>query len=160
MLQDANTPGGTALGLYIFISSSAQALCTTLGYRGIQRTLQRQKEAMLRHKIKVKGHHPQTKSEGNYSTASECLATFVFISLCLYFPLSLFFFVSVVLQNMAGLVEPMTTLLIVITSNSSGWANAFGYFHNRRVKARRAPNKMDPLSNITLSTETGSGCSS
>jgi hypothetical protein len=40
-------------------------------------------------------------------------------------------------QAYFGVIEPITALLIVITANSSGWANALGYFHNRRIKERR-----------------------
>lgn len=154
MLQDVRTGGGIALGFYVTSSSSAQALCTTLGYRQIKRVVEQQR-LVMRKKVP---HKNVRSTPDRHSTASECLTTFMIIALTLYCPLAIVYCFLVV-ESIFGVIDPVTVTLIVIVANSGGWANALGYFHNLKIKAARERHvKADHL--LSMVTASTSGCSS
>jgi hypothetical protein len=95
--------------------------------------------------------------QSKHSTAFDCLNTFVYISLCLYFPFAVatwaFFMFGVF-----GYLEPITCLLIGIAANSGGLANCIGYFHNRKIKERRRTALQNNFNKTNIcSTSTSSG---
>lgn len=128
MHQNVRYPGGVTFSFHVTVSVALQGFCTALGYRSIQRVVNAGKQS-------ISSHISSNQRQDRHSTASECLATFVLVSICLYCPLS-FIVLAFSVETSFGVVEPVTALLIVVVGNSSGWANAAGYFRNRRIKQR------------------------
>lgn len=71
-----------------------------------------------------------------HSTATNCLTTFVYISICLYFPFAVTAWLYLTF-GFFGFIEPTTAFIVVIAANSGGWVNMWGYFHNRKLKEMR-----------------------
>ncbi|KAJ6641498.1 hypothetical protein Bhyg_06437 [Pseudolycoriella hygida] len=126
MHQNVRYPGGVIFSFHVTVFVALQGFCTALGYRSIQRVVDEGKQIISSH---ISSNRPQDL----HGTAHKCLATFVLIAICLYCPLS-FIVLAFSIEISLGVVEPVTSLLIVIIGNSSGWANAVGYFRNRRIK--------------------------
>ncbi len=147
MLQDVRTNGGIALGWFVTLSATTQGITTTIAYRQIKLVVIRQKLALMR-------HASMERSSAKNST-SECLTTFVIIAMTLYCPLAISYFLFSI-QTMFKVIEPVTVLIIVISANSSGWANAVGYFYNLRIKSNRDKEKAEKFIMINSSTTTGS----
>ncbi len=128
MAHDATTLNGQILGVVIALTSSFNAFCTTFGYYTIKSTVDTVKARLLSNKINSNHHKRQN------STASQCLTTYVWVAAILYCPLALLLWVNVLFQIVLNSLEPLSSFLIVIVANSSGWANAYGYFHNEQMK--------------------------
>lgn len=128
MHQNVRYAGGVTFSFHVTVSVALQGFCTALGYRSIQRVVNEGKQT-------ISNHISSNQRQDRHATASECLATFVLVSICLYCPLS-FIVLAFSVETSFGVVEPVTSLLIVVIGNSSGWANAAGYFRNRRIKQR------------------------
>lgn len=148
-----NATAGSVFGFYIAVAGAAHALGTTIAYLQIKGIVERQKQVLKERRKMV-----NKKSDRN-STASECLTTFVAISVFLYCPLPILNFAFAV-ETMFGVIEPITVTLTVIAANSSGWVNALGYFHNLRIKAARERRvKAEKLTMVTATTSNGESSS-
>jgi len=111
-------------------------LCTTFGYTAIKKEITQQNKLLLNRQFKSDTYGKNEKCK-RLSTATQCLTTFVQISLVFYCCLALATLVFTI-EICFGILEPTTVFIIVLLSNSSGWANARGYFYNKKLKARRA----------------------
>jgi hypothetical protein len=135
-LHNIQTIEGRILGFYIATSASMQAICTTVGYRSIRKVIESQNVSMLTYQDKSSTSKTLMNPLKRHSVATQCLTTFVRISVILYCTLALTYW-AFVIQTCFGVVEPSTAFVIVIVSNSSGWANTLGYFYNKRLKDKR-----------------------
>lgn len=153
-LTDYNTTAGKVLGLSICLTTTIHAVLTLKAYTSIRQVITKQRRIVSTYTIpptsvdmeKSQSHANETWGHGHplpqpnqcryYSTATNCLTTFVYISLCLYFPLAMSAWVFQIL-GMFGYMEPINILAIVVGANSGGWVNAVGYFHNKNIKKRR-----------------------
>lgn len=144
MHQNVRFPGGVTFSFHVTISVALQGFCTALGYRSIQRIVNEGKQT-------ISSHISSNQRQDRHTTASECLATFVLVSICLYCPLS-FIVLAFSVETSLGVVEPVTALLIVVIGNSSGWANAVGYFRNRKIKKRWENELIKTNSSLTKSS--------
>lgn len=133
MAHDATTLNGQILGVVIALTSSFNACCTTFGYYSIKSAVESVKTKL--HTNSSSYHHRQN------STASKCLTTYVWVAAILYCPLALLLWINVLFQITMQVLEPLSSFLIVIVANSSGWANAYGYFHNEQIKKERQKGK-------------------
>lgn len=132
MAHDATTLNGQVLGVVIAVTSTFNACCTTFGYYSIKTTVDKSKATLKSfrksHSTNNSYHHHKN------SIASQCLTTYVWVAACLYCPLAILLWVNVLFQIVMKSVEPLSSFFIVIVANSSGWANAYGYFHNEKLK--------------------------
>lgn len=126
MLVNFQSPGGTVFSIFAITSCTFQAICTTFAYTQIRR------EVKAGQKVAVKMRATQVTT---HTTASQCLSTFVRISIATVGP-SAIFYSTIVIQTMFGFLEPVTVVVYVMFFNSIGTLNAFGYFYNKRIKAR------------------------
>jgi len=131
ILHKPNTTSGIILAYYMCASLSLQALCTSVGYKSIIKIIATQKKSLAH------GVNTASGSFRHHSIATQCLTTFVRIAEIIYCTLAIAAWVFVI-QITLGVEEPMTVYTIIVTANCSGWANALGYFYNRRVKAKKA----------------------
>lgn len=151
-MHDATTATGRILGIAMAATSTANALCTTLGYSQIKRKVIRIKTHLKSHNNKGEGGGGASGENVN-SIASQCLATYVWMAACLYCPLAVLLWINILFQVAIGVVEPLSSWLLVIVANSSGWANAYAYFHNEDLKLSRELQRMRNLTSIcTTST--------
>jgi len=122
-----------------------QAFCTVGGYSAIKKEIANQNNKTVLNNQKQSFKNGKLRQpQKRHSIATKCLTTFVGISLALYCPLALAYWVFSI-QICLGVVEPLTVLFIVVVANSSGWANAMGYFYNRNLKARRTEKKFESV---------------
>lgn len=158
MAHNPKTVSGQILGVVISMTSTFNACSTTLGYWRIRSTVLSMKKKLKAHKTGGSSNsgHPEQQS-----TASKCLTTYVWVAACLYCPLALMLWINVLFEMILGAVEPLSSLFVVIVANSSGWANAFGYFHNEQLKKGRArAGKSGNDGNSTVSATVDSNSSS
>lgn len=132
MAHDATTMNGQILGVVIALTSTFNAFCTTFGYYSIKSSVDTVKAKLKANKSGDTCYHRRQNS-----TASQCLTTYVWVAAILYCPLALLLWVNVLFQMVLNVLEPLSSFLIVIVANSSGWANAYGYFHNENMKKER-----------------------
>lgn len=132
----------------IGIYATLNAIITTFGYYFIKKTIENQKNAFQ----KVR----ETNRDKLFSTATECLSTFVKVGACLYCPLAIFFW-AYITQTFLGVIEPITVFVVIICANSSGWANSLGYFYNQRLKAANRIAKIPMHTPANTVNETSSG---
>lgn len=150
-MHDATTATGRVLGIAMAATSTANALCTTLGYSRIKKKVIRIKTHLKTHSSV--GGGGGASGENVNSIASQCLATYVWMAACLYCPLALLLWINILFQVAIGVVEPLSSWLLVIVANSSGWANAYAYFHNEDLKLNREMQRMRNLTSFcTTST--------
>lgn len=136
MMHDATTTTGMLLGVAMAATSTANAACTTLGYYRIRQNV-------VKLKLHLRAHNPDKLNDKPESClGSQCLATYVWMAACLYCPLALLLWINILFQVFSGMVEPLSSWLLVIVANSSGWANAYAYFHNEALKQKRRETMM------------------
>lgn len=94
----------------------------------------------------------------SYRTATECLTTYIFVSILLYFPLAVGCWTIFVTTAFFGVVEYSTVLVIISTANSLGSANALAYLYNKRLRGRQVTQEQErqTSSQNTSSTKTSS----
>lgn len=158
--MDLRTKSGLILGGIVCLTASTHAALTLFAYRAIQNVISCQQrvfsylesplppERILRPAI-IPGNHASHPirinsyvQQQSYSTATNCLTTFIYISLCLYIPLALACWVGWIF-SCYGYIEPLSALGVTIFANSGGWVNALGYHHNRRLKEKRRARVQD-----------------
>lgn len=143
---NAAESSGWVLGVGAAVACSLNATVTAYSRYTIKKRVQEQREKMSSFKIKRQySDDPQinkrtrkalSNTQGYHSTAIQCLSTYVSLATCLHCPLAVLLWIYVLLQIAWGVIEPFTALLIVMITNSYGWANAYGYFYNIRVKKK------------------------
>ncbi|XP_035710696.1 uncharacterized protein LOC110854166 [Folsomia candida] len=170
-LLDINKLSGIILGVNVCISCSIHAVLTLVAYRAIQNVINNQEHTFSMNIIpspKQQLHQfnnnnstqiiiPTTETEQrlphllrrHYSTTTECLTTFIYISICLYVPFAVVGW-SCAIFSCFGLIEPLSAFAAVIAANSGGWVNALGYFRNKKVKERRRKILMRDNFRVTL----------
>lgn len=170
-MLDINKLSGIILGVNVCISCSIHAVLTLVAYRAIQNVINNQEHTFSMNIIpspKQQLHQfnnnnstqiiiPTTETEQrlphllrrHYSTTTECLTTFIYISICLYVPFAVVGW-SCAIFSCFGLIEPLSAFAAVIAANSGGWVNALGYFRNKKVKERRRKILMRDNFRVTL----------
>ncbi|OXA58686.1 uncharacterized protein LOC110845534 [Folsomia candida] len=148
-LIDLKTGWGIFFGAAVCATCTAHATLTLVAYRAIQNVISDHKrlfgtyveplppkysddENKFPNSVRINSYIHQT----TYSTATNCLTTFIYISICLYFPLAFIVWAGWTFAYF-GYIEPFCALGVIISANSGGWVNAWGYFHNRKLKERR-----------------------
>jgi len=135
------------MNFVIAIMGTANAIITTLGYYLIKKRIEAQRETWK----SVESLKKSKQRAQHYSTATECLSTFVKVAACIYCPFAISYWIYTV-QSLMGFIEPITAFMLAITANSSGWANSLGYVYNERLKSE---NKKSLIPATTTCANTG-----
>lgn len=135
-MADATTSSGHVLSFVITLTSSFNALSTTFCYYSIKRTVDKIKADLkaFNDREQYSVSHAASFGHQQDSTASQCLTTYVWVAACLYCPLALLLWLCVFFVVGMHVVEPLSSFFIIVVANSSGWGNAYGYFHNEKLK--------------------------
>lgn len=136
MMADATTRSGHALSFVITLTSSFNAVSTTFCYYSIKQTVDKIKADLkaFNDREQYSVSHAASFVHQQDSTASQCLTTYVWVAACLYCPLALLLWLCVFFVVGMHVVEPLSSFFIIVVANSSGWGNAYGYFHNEKLK--------------------------
>lgn len=154
MLLDVRTTAGTCFGVFIAVTTTAQAVLTVMGASKIRSVVKKQKE------IDFNQTRCEAERKKRLSTAYECLTTYVVVSVTLYCSLSVVFIIFMIESSVFGVIEPVTCFLIVVFANSSGWAIGVGYFRNLKLKRRRVESEgsRKSASSVNSSSTVVSSC--
>lgn len=128
MLHDVESISGNLLAGFTILMIVSLAIITCTSYMGIRREVDKQR---------LKINHSGVVHNGYHSVANQCLSTYVWISRCIYCSMAIAYSVLMIETAVFGVVETTTAFVITIVSNSSGWANAWGFFYNERIKMNR-----------------------
>ncbi len=141
MANDVTTNQGMILAGLAAMTATLNACCTAFGYHSIKKKTQRTLESLMSMTPTPENVLSGPNMKGFKSTATQCLSTYVWVASCLYCPLAVLMWICVFIHVATDSIEPVTTFLVVVVANSSGWANAYGFFQNERIRKERLKEK-------------------
>lgn len=141
MANDVTTNQGMILAGLAAMTATLNACCTTFGYLSIRKKALKTLKSLTSTPPTNQNGIMGRKMKGFKSTATQCLSTYVWIASCLYCPLAFLMWITVFIHITTDSIEPVSTFLVVLVANSSGWANAYAYFKNERIRKGRLKEK-------------------
>jgi len=122
-----DTTAGVVLSFFIALVGTVGATLIISSYYIIKNEIKKRQDIL--NTISV-GHLRRRKS---YSTATDCLTTYILIAVFIYTPLAILSWIYAI-ASWAGYIEPINVYLITTIACSSGWANSWGYFYNEKLR--------------------------
>lgn len=143
--NNVQTQSGHMLAAFSALLGATLCFATSASYISIKRMVDR-------HELENEG---AVIHNDFHATATHCLTTYIAMCFLVYCPLSIAYLAFLLETAYFKVIETTTALVVVVSANSLGWANAFVYFYNKKVKLRRNGDNNNVLEDGDVSRKRG-----